>query len=123
MLRVNIKTRASYYDRADTSDRIFYIYNLARYNNRPHYHYGETCDLHYTEFALKAKVPIYTRICYYPIDAATDGLARFERIIAPKRTSLPALPVPNVFALDDATEMEGILAGVDAIFGVSADAI
>ncbi len=118
MLRTRVKTSSSYYDRADTSDRVFYIYNLARYSNRPHYHYGETCDLHYTEFVLKSKVPIYTRVCYHPVDCVTDGLVRFERIIGPKKVVFP--PVPNVFALDDAAEMADIMVEVAAIFGAHA---
>jgi hypothetical protein len=45
-------------------------------------------------------------------------LVRFERIIAPKKVVFP--PIPNVFALDDAAEMEDIMAEVAAIFGAHA---
>lgn len=109
--------KSSYYDRPETSERIFYIYNLSRYNNRPHYHFGETCDLYYTELLLKSRVPIYTRICYHPIHVATDGITEFHSYIRDRVSKLPPpIDLDNVFSLDDATEMEAILAKVDAIF-------
>jgi hypothetical protein len=110
------RPRASYFDRPDTSDRVFYIYNLARYNNKPHYHYGVTHDLLYTEFLLRSRVPIYKRICYHPIDTTLDCIDRFEKIIADKRVLLPVFDIDNVFAIEDSSEMQPILDHVDAMF-------
>lgn len=112
------RPKPSYFDRPDTSDRVFYIYNLARYNNRPHYHYGETHDLLYTEFLLRSRVPIYKRICYHPVDSSTNCLDRFHSMIMDKKVTLPALNIENVFALDDATEMEHILNRVESMFSI-----
>lgn len=119
MFRVrNVSTRSSYYDRPDTSERIFFIYNLSRYDNRPHYHYGETCDLYHTELMLKARVPVYTRVCYFPVYGdTTRGLNKFESYIANKRAT--TLKLDNVFALDDAEEMKDILDYANSIFALT----
>lgn len=62
--------RTSYLDRApawyDTHTRVFYIFSLGRYHNKPIYCYGETNDLDAIEFHLKQHLPIYERILYTP---------------------------------------------------------
>lgn len=118
MFRIrNVSTKSSYFDRPDTSERIFFIYNLARYDNRPHYHYGETSDLYHTELMLKSRVPIYTRVCYYPVHGGR-GLSEFEAYIQNKRVK--TLNIDNIFALEDADEMVTVLECVNAIFAENA---
>lgn len=121
-LRRYIRARSSYFDRPpDTSERVFVIYNMARYNNRPHYWYTETADMYSSDLFIRSRLPVHTRICYYPMSACpTDGMSEFEALIRRHKVDnfpfLGARAASTVFALDDASEMHDILQKVDAIF-------
>lgn len=115
MLRSRTIAR-SYSDRPDTSERVFVVYNLSRYNNRAHYFYTETSDMYFTELYLRSRVPLCVRVCYYPIDEVATGLDSFENMIAPKKVTHPFLDSHTVFAVDEPTEMEDIIVAMDQIF-------
>lgn len=69
--------------------------------------------MYYTELYLRSRVPICTRVCYYPIDevatASTTGLTLFEEIISPKKVTHPFIDTHTVFALNDSSDMEDII--------------
>jgi hypothetical protein len=117
MLR-NIRCKASYFDRVDVdnSNKVFYIYNLARYHNRPHYCFGETHDIHATELVLARTLPLYKRIYVVPVDHVCDGISKFQDQVQPYITSLPFDLPMQVFALEDSTCMTDIVEAADIIF-------
>ena len=104
-----IRTR-SYLDKAsvyDSHNRVFYIYELGRYNNIPMYRYGETNDVDLVELQINAKLPMYKKVATIPVDAQITSLDRFHEYIAPCRRSLPVEETDewNIFAADSISEV------------------
>lgn len=86
----NLRTK-SYLDRASTYDatnRVFFIYYIGTYFNRPLFHYGETDSLELTELRIKRSLPYYQCITYAPVRTHSRK-SEFEALIAQNRTILP----------------------------------
>lgn len=95
----------------DTHNRVFYIYFLGFFNNRPIYHFGETNDLDANELLIRSQLPFYERILYIPTDSHHNALREFIEYIQNYRTTLP---VHNLEHLDAFTTTD-IDNGIDAI--------
>jgi hypothetical protein len=110
----------SYHDRVDhdASNRSFFLYNLSRYNNRRHYVYGQTDDLHMTELAISKRVPVYTMMYNNALeDHDLRAVELFEKFIEPYKCDFPMLPTYDVFTLDDATyDINDVLSVLHALF-------
>lgn len=83
----------------DTSNRLFFVYYLGRYDNRPIFYYGETMDISLIEFHLRKKVPIYQKKFHVPVEDNIYGKQRFDRYV--RRNQLVArLPVHGMEGYD-----------------------
>lgn len=116
--KMNVMCNYSYFDRVDTDNdnKMFAIYALSKYKNRPHYYYCETTDLSMTELKLCKTVPTYKRVYYTPVDSVVNGINEFEKHIQPLRCNLPIFGCEewSVFSLDDSDDISTILlAAVD----------
>lgn len=65
----------------DYSEKVFYIYSLGRYHNKPLYHYGETLNPETLEFELAKTLPYYKKIVHVPVDTCVDGKDKFELFV------------------------------------------
>lgn len=101
----------------DSSENIFYIYYLGRYNNKHTYHYGETHDICNIDFELAKKVPLYNKLIYVPINHHVDGYDKFLKFIQENKMvlSLP-LDIDNVFITNDQSSINDVLLFVSDIF-------
>lgn len=110
----------SYFDRVDYDmcDHCFFVYDLSRYNNRTHYYYGETRDIAATELRLAHTVPTYKLVFNMPVDEYIANCGKFEDFVRPLRSTLPVLNSSNVFALDDASQLEDVIRVLRGLFPV-----
>jgi hypothetical protein len=81
-----------YYDRVsvDTCNKVFYVYKLGRYNNRMLYTFGETYDIHATEFRLRSIVPIYEKCFIQPVE---EDMKAYERFVDKVRHKVVPFPL------------------------------
>lgn len=111
--------RASVYD---THNRVFYIFYVGRFHNRPIYHFGETNDIDATEFFVKSNLPFYELVLYLPVDTEQDGLSQFSKYIHQDRVELP---VHNMEHLDvfspSRNDLETIVKKVEDLYRANAD--
>jgi hypothetical protein len=91
----------SYKDRVDmdTSNRVFFIYYLGRYSNKPIFHYGETMDTSLVEFYLRKKVPIYQKKFYVPVEDHIYGKHQFDKYVKTNNL-VTKIPVYGMEKLD-----------------------
>lgn len=114
----------SYKDRIDmdTSNRLFFIYYLGRYDNRPMFFYGETMDTSLVEFHLRKKVPIYQKKFHVPVEDHVYGKQSFDRYV--KRNNLVAtLPVHGMerydyFTTNNKIKYQDVLSELHRIFQI-----
>lgn len=101
----------------DTSNKMFYIYDLGRYNNKHFYHFGECQDIYESEFNLKRSLPLYECKLSMPVNYI-NGLKMFETYIDPKRCYLPIDDKNkwDVFCLDEVNELEDVLTMAKSIY-------
>lgn len=114
----------SYKDRVDmdTSNRMFYIYYLGRYSNKPIFHYGETMDTSLVEFHLRKKVPIYQKKFYVPVEDRVYGKTQFEKYLKKNNlmTTLPVYGMENLdyFTTNDRIKFHNVLSELYYIFQI-----
>jgi hypothetical protein len=122
-MNVSITCNYSYFDRVDTDNgnKMFAIYALSRYKNRPHYYYCETTDLSLTELKLCKTVPAYKRLYYTPVDSVVNGINDFEKHIQPLRCKLPIVGCDewSVFSLDNSEDISTILQIIESLYSVA----
>jgi hypothetical protein len=86
------------------------VYSLGSYGNKPIYCFGETNDLHATEFILKRTFPVYTKVRSVPVEDAKRLKSRIKLCVVSgetKQVEPSAIMAPAL--------AEG-LAGMDCIF-------
>lgn len=95
----------SYHDRVsyDNHNKIFYIYHLGKYYNQTIYYYGETYDIHLTEYKIKKTCPFYENIVCIPVEDCVHGINEFENYISASRVTMPLKTKDNwdVFTNED----------------------
>ncbi len=106
---------------SDTSENVFYIYYLGRYNNTHTYHYGETNDIYSIEFNLSKKLPMYKKITSIPVDSHIDGYDNFYKFL--KKYNLTnkfpnkfSIDIENIFTTNDNVGIDEILSFVAETF-------
>lgn len=110
--------RASVYD---THNRVFYIFYLGQFNNRPIYHYGETNDIDATELFVKANLPFYKLVLYLPIDTEQDGLSQFDQYIQHDRVDFPVHNLEHLDVFCPSNDIETIVQKVEALYRANAN--
>lgn len=105
-----VVARGAYSDRvcADMSNRVFYVYYLGRFNNRPLYHYGESHDAYDAHFRVHRSVPFCKRIVCIPVEDNTGGLQVFEDRVKDVRCSLPIAGLEGWAAFGDMEPEEAV---------------
>jgi hypothetical protein len=108
MLRTRQSTICrSYLDRVDhisTHNKIFFVFDLGRYNNKRIYHFGESPDFYLTEFQIHKSFPVCKPII---IEPATDpNMVQKILAVIPNKVSMPFVPddfhgEPNFFTCDN----------------------
>ncbi len=107
---------------SDTSENVFYIYYLGRYNNTHTYHYGETNDIYSIEFNLSKKLPMYKKLTNIPVDSHIDGYDNFSKFLKKNNlitnnflTKFP-IDIENIFTTNDNVSIDEILSFVTETF-------
>lgn len=117
------QARASYRDRVDldNNNRVFFIYSLGRYRNKPLYYFGETIDISSVEYALRKELPFYEQQIVVPVEDSVYGREEFEGFI--NRHQLEAkLPLEgssfdSIFTSSESISFDNILDRVLDIYG------
>jgi hypothetical protein len=114
----------SYQDRVsfDYNNRLFYIYDLGRYNNSHIFHYGECMDLTSIEFKIRRYLPVYKRIEYIPMGHIVAGKESFDEYIHRKNIKTKLMfncgdvETWDVFTIDNNTTLQDVIAYVHTVF-------
>lgn len=94
----------------DAHNRVFYIYSVGRFHNKPLYIYGETNDLDLVELQLQATLPMFKKEIALPVEYHMTAIERFDLYIEPLKTRMPVhgLESLDVFTCDDEAREEVI---------------
>jgi hypothetical protein len=111
--------RASVYD---AHNRVFYLFYLGRFQNRPMYHYGETTDIDATEFYIQSQLPFYQRIMYIPIDTKLNAFYEFDEYIQIDHAKLPVQSLQHLAVFSPSSlEFEMIIQKIDELYHTHVD--
>lgn len=115
----------SYMDRVqafDCSNRVFYIYYVGSYHNKPMFHYGEADHIDLVELRLRRILPYYQCITYTPVRHLVSRRAEFEKAIQDRKVVLPVLGTESWDAFTYPTdELEALSTYVDHLYQVQND--
>jgi len=105
---------ACYYD---TSNRVFFIYHLGSYFNKPYYLYGETNNIDQTDLQLRCTVPTYTLVYSTPVDSRSHMIDEVDKYLYGfcDPFPLPACQTWNTISCSEEA-LEEIVAKIDSLY-------